>query len=57
MAPGRGRDHLCWWPLILNVFFLLVNTDSVAINLFTGGLIKHWVQTAPWVFMNSFLAG
>jgi predicted glycoside hydrolase/deacetylase ChbG (UPF0249 family) len=19
MAPGRGRDHLCWWPLIFNV--------------------------------------
>jgi len=18
MAPGKDRDHLCWWPLIFN---------------------------------------
>jgi len=21
MAPGRGRDHLCWWPLIFKKEF------------------------------------
>jgi hypothetical protein len=21
MAPGRGRGHLCWWPLIFYFFF------------------------------------
>ena len=23
MAPGRGRGHLCWWPLIFKKFFNL----------------------------------
>ena len=22
MAPGRGRGHLCWWPLIFKKNFL-----------------------------------
>jgi hypothetical protein len=24
MAPGRGRGHLCWWPLIFKKNFLIV---------------------------------
>jgi hypothetical protein len=26
MAPGRGRGHLCWWPLIFKKNFLIRNT-------------------------------
>jgi len=26
MAPGRGRGHLCWWPLIFKNNFLISNT-------------------------------
>jgi hypothetical protein len=26
MAPGRGRGHLCWWPLIFKKNFLIGNT-------------------------------
>ncbi|MGB9441569.1 MAG: hypothetical protein WCB15_26760 [Desulfobacterales bacterium] len=23
MAPGKGRGHLCWWPLIFKFFLTL----------------------------------
>jgi predicted RNA-binding protein YlqC (UPF0109 family) len=29
MAPGRGRDHLCWWPLIFNVTEVEADQTSV----------------------------
>jgi len=32
MAPGRGQDHLCWWPLIFLIFFNLCFTGSVGFD-------------------------
>ena len=33
MAPGRGRSHLCWWPLIFKNF--LISIISVLLVLMT----------------------
>jgi hypothetical protein len=32
MAPGRGRGHLCWWPLIFKIFFDLCFIGSVGFD-------------------------
>jgi hypothetical protein len=33
MAPGRSRDHLCWWPLIFKkIFFDLCFIGSVGFD-------------------------
>jgi hypothetical protein len=31
-GPGRGRGHLCWWPLIFNKFFNLCFIGSVSFD-------------------------
>jgi hypothetical protein len=40
MAPGRGRDRLCWWPLILIFFLISVLSDLLV--LMSTGPINHW---------------
>ena len=32
MAPGRGRGHFCWWPLIFKFFFNLCFIGSVGFD-------------------------
>jgi hypothetical protein len=41
IAPGKGRGHLCWWPLILNQ---QIDIDF-AINALNGSFlsINLWV--------------
>jgi len=31
MAPGRGRSHLCWWPLISKNFLISVLSDLLVL--------------------------
>ena len=31
MAPGRGRGHLCWWPLIYNVSEFLQPDENIEV--------------------------
>jgi hypothetical protein len=33
MAPGRGRGHLCWWPLIFKNFLISVLSDLLVLMI------------------------
>jgi hypothetical protein len=35
MAPGRGRAHLCWWPLIFKKNFLISVLPDLSVLMTT----------------------
>jgi hypothetical protein len=35
MAPGRGRGHLCWWPLIFKKNFLISVFSDLSVLMTT----------------------
>jgi hypothetical protein len=41
MAPGRGRGHLCWWPLIFKKNILISVLSELSILMITWP-IDHW---------------
>jgi hypothetical protein len=41
MVPGRGQDHLCWWPLIFKKNFLIFVLSDLPV-LMTTCTIHHW---------------
>ena len=52
MAPGRGRGHLCRWPLILKFFFNLCFIGSVG---FDDHLIDESLPSS--LFISASLGG